>query len=223
MSSEEKAKKNLKVILLGDTAVGKSKLVERYMMGQYIERTDSTNALAWFAYNYVKGDKTHEVEIWDTAGQERFNSMHRGYYCEAHSAILVFDVQRKPTYKHLDQWLSELRQMRPEIPVLVAANKIDLDMEVTKKEFNFSKKNNLELHYVSAATGMNVVDLFNTAIDLGLRYRDDNNKNDYTQQVLELIHELGDDKEEEKKEADATADDEQEEKEKEAAKQEASQ
>ena len=151
------------------------------------------------SYNYEKDGKTHEVDIWDTAGQERFNSMHRGYYLEAHSAILVFDVQRKPTYKHLDQWLSELRQMRPEIPVLVAANKIDLDMEVTKKEFNFSRKNNLDLHYVSAATGMNVVELFNTAIDFGLRYRDDNNKNDYTQQVLELIHELGDVKDEEKK------------------------
>eukprot|EP01063_Lacrimia_lanifica_P016079 TRINITY_DN226_c0_g3_i1.p2 TRINITY_DN226_c0_g3~~TRINITY_DN226_c0_g3_i1.p2 ORF type:complete len:245 (+),score=147.16 TRINITY_DN226_c0_g3_i1:66-737(+) len=201
-------KKNLKVILLGDTAVGKSKLVERFLMGQFCPQQQSTHALTWFSYEAeVEGEEEKvTVDFWDTAGQERFNTMHKTYYFEAHSAILVFDVRRKPTYKNLEQWLSELRSMRPEIPVLVAANKIDLDMDVTKKEFNFAKKHGLNLHYVSAATGMNVVQLFEQAIADGVKYRGLENKEDFTQQVLEVLNgEWLADKEEEKAKAEAIA------------------
>ena len=65
----------------------------------------------------------------DTAGQERFNSMHPSYYYRAHACILVFDVTRKATYQHMQQWHSELMQYRPGLPTLVVANKIDGQME----------------------------------------------------------------------------------------------
>lgn len=61
----------------------------------------------------------------DTAGQERFNSMHPSYYYRAHACILVFDVTRKVTYQHLQEWYDELMQYRPGLPTLVVANKID--------------------------------------------------------------------------------------------------
>eukprot|EP01061_Rhynchopus_euleeides_P012132 TRINITY_DN21747_c2_g1_i1.p1 TRINITY_DN21747_c2_g1~~TRINITY_DN21747_c2_g1_i1.p1 ORF type:complete len:226 (+),score=86.89 TRINITY_DN21747_c2_g1_i1:229-906(+) len=183
---------NLKVVLLGDSAVGKSKLVERFLMGKFCPQQQSTHGLRLLgSYDAeVEGEPEKVVvDFWDTAGQERFNTMHSGYYHEAMAAILVFDVRRKPTYKNLETWFSELRQMRPEIPVLVAANKIDLDMDVTKKEFNFAKKHSLKLHYVSAATGMNVVQMFEHAIAEAVRYKNDDNKSDFTQQVLDLLHE----------------------------------
>ncbi|XP_010150293.1 PREDICTED: rab-like protein 2A, partial [Eurypyga helias] len=65
------------------------------------------------------------VNFWDTAGQERFQSMHASYYHKAHACIMVFDVQRKVTYKNLNSWYKELREFRPEIPCVVVANKID--------------------------------------------------------------------------------------------------
>ncbi|XP_028346643.1 rab-like protein 2B isoform X2 [Physeter macrocephalus] len=65
------------------------------------------------------------INFWDTAGQERFQSMHASYYHKAHACIMVFDVQRKITYKHLSTWYTELREFRPEIPCIVVANKID--------------------------------------------------------------------------------------------------
>lgn len=58
-------------------------------------------------------------------GQERFSSMHPSYYHRAHGCILVFDVTRKVTYQHLQDWYKELQQYRPGLPVLVTANKID--------------------------------------------------------------------------------------------------
>ena len=160
-------------------------------MGQFCPQQHSTHALTWFTYEAdVEGEPGKvPIDFWDTAGQERFNTMHTSYYHEAMAAVLVFDVRRKPTYKNLENWLSELREMRPEIPVLVAANKIDLDESVTSKEFNFAKKHRLPLHYVSAATGTNVVQLFEHAVAEAVRYKNDDTKEDFTQQVLELLHE----------------------------------
>ena len=101
-----------------------------------------------------------KLSIWDTAGQERFNTMHRSYYHQASACILVFDSTRKITYKNLSTWFTELKQYRPHIPALLAANKIDENMDVTSKNFGFATKNNLPLYYVSASNGTNVVKLF---------------------------------------------------------------
>eukprot|EP01065_Artemidia_motanka_P013681 TRINITY_DN1765_c9_g1_i1.p1 TRINITY_DN1765_c9_g1~~TRINITY_DN1765_c9_g1_i1.p1 ORF type:complete len:246 (+),score=86.78 TRINITY_DN1765_c9_g1_i1:86-739(+) len=173
---EEEAKADgprpVKLILLGDSAVGKTKLVERYLQGQFCPQHDSTHALTWFRHAWEgKDGKQHLIDLWDTAGQERFNKMHASYYDGAHSAILCFDVLRKPTYKALTNWLAELRQMRPDIPVVVAANKVDMDPSAKDKQFAFASKNDLELLYVSAADGTNVVDLFELAIQNAVDYQ----------------------------------------------------
>eukprot|EP00756_Hemistasia_phaeocysticola_P018977 Hpha_TRINITY_DN15629_c3_g1::TRINITY_DN15629_c3_g1_i1::g.99611::m.99611/K07931/RABL2; Rab-like protein 2 len=165
--------KPVKLILLGDSAVGKTKLVERYLQQQYCPQHESTHALTWFRHEWEgKDGKTTVVDLWDTAGQERFNKMHASYYDGAHSAILVFDVLRKPTYKNLATWLQELRAMRPDIPVVVAANKIDMDPSAKEKQFAFATKNELDLLYVSAQDGTNVVDLFELAIQNAIDYRE---------------------------------------------------
>ena len=135
----------IKVILLGDSAVGKSKLVERFLMNDYQPRQLSTYALTLFRHVAAVGGEKVEVDFWDTAGQERFNSMHPAYYHMAHACVLCFDVTRKQTYKNLPDWYKELREYRPGIPVVCIANKIDVDMKVTQKEFGFPKKHNLQV------------------------------------------------------------------------------
>ncbi|NXD18085.1 RBL2A protein, partial [Nothocercus nigrocapillus] len=122
------------------------------------------------------------ADFWDTAGQERFQSMHASYYHKAHACIMVFDVQRKVTYKNLTSWYKELREFRPEIPCIVVANKIDADMKVTQKSFNFARKFNLPFYFVSAADGTNVVKLFNDAIELAIAYKQ--NSGDFMDEVM---------------------------------------
>lgn len=78
-------------------------------------------------------------DFWDTAGQERFSSLHPSYYHQAHACIMVFDSTRKVTYKNLSNWYKELREYRPEIPCLLAANKIDGNSHVTP--FKLLRKN----------------------------------------------------------------------------------
>ena len=171
---------SIKLILCGDSAVGKSKLgaplqflklrsysdqifgyaiylhlVERFLLDNYSKHTSSTYAITKYVQTIkVDGVGQVEVDLWDTAGQERFQSLHPGFYHGAHAAILVFDVTRKPTYKNLAVWYKELRSYRNQIPVIVLANKIDENPKSTQIQFNFAKKNGLEMNFTSG-TGTN--------------------------------------------------------------------
>ena len=112
------------------------------------------------------------IDFWDTAGQEAFNRMHPSYYYRAHCCIMMFDVTRKITYQHLADWYKELREYCEDIPVVLVANKIDVDYNVTRKEFKFASKHNLPFFFVSAADGTNVVKVFESAILEAKRYKE---------------------------------------------------
>ncbi|XP_050809320.1 rab-like protein 2B isoform X1 [Gopherus flavomarginatus] len=176
------ADENVKIICLGDSAVGKSKLMERFLLDGFRPQQLSTFALTLYKYTTNVDGKNILVDFWDTAGQERFQSMHACYYHKAHACIMVFDVQRKVTYKNLNNWYKELREFRPEIPCIVVANKIDADMKVTQKSFNFARKFNLPFYFVSAADGTNVVKLFSDAIKLAVAYKQ--NSGDFMDEVM---------------------------------------
>ncbi|XP_046845255.1 rab-like protein 2A [Xenia sp. Carnegie-2017] len=180
----------VKIICLGDSAVGKSKLVERFLMDGYQPQQLSTYALTLFQYRTKVNDKDVRVDIWDTAGQERFNNMHPSYYHQSHACILAFDITRKATYKNLTKWYKELREYRADIPCILVANKIDIDFKVTEKSFNFPKKYGLPFYFVSAADGTNVVKLFREAIKLAYRYKE--NSTDFIDVVMKELEAMDD-------------------------------
>jgi Rab-like protein 2 len=131
--ASELAPCDVKIILLGDSAVGKSKLVERFLINDYEERQLSTYALTMFRHTTNFEGQDLKIDIWDTAGQECFNNLHPSFYFGAHACILVFDVTRKLTYANLKNWYKEMRTYCPDIPCVLIANKIDVNMDVTKK------------------------------------------------------------------------------------------
>lgn len=179
---------DVKLILLGDSAVGKSKLVERYLQDNYDPRRLSTHALTLYRKNITLGDdgKQVKIDLWDTAGQEKFNSMHPSYYYKAHVCILVFDVTRKSTYLNLKNWYQELRTYCPNIPCILCANKCDVDYMVTRKNFKFPRENNIPFFFVSSADGTNVVKVFEEAVCAGLGQRKYGEK-DFLSECLELF------------------------------------
>jgi Rab-like protein 2 len=189
---------DVKIILLGDSAVGKSKLVERFLMDNYHPRQLSTYALTLFRHEaqVPAGEgkdadskkKKIKVDFWDTAGQERFQSMHPSYYFRANCCILVFDVTRKATYGNLKKWLGELREYCESIPVICVANKIDVNYKVTQKSFKFPKKHKMPFYFVSAADGTNVVPMFKHAIGSAWDYKQ--NPKDFFSEAFELLDDL---------------------------------
>lgn len=184
-SVDEDGSLRIKIICLGDSAVGKSKLVERFLLDGYKSHSLSTYALTMFRHKTKVDDETVLVDIWDTAGQEKFNNLHPSYYHDAHACIMVFDCTRKPTYKSLSRWHAELREYRPEIPCLCAANKIDANPTVTKKSFHLPQKLKMPLYFVSASDGTNVVKLFNDAIKNAVMYK--KNPTDFFDKVMQEL------------------------------------
>jgi Rab-like protein 2 len=165
---------DLKIIMLGDSAVGKSKILERFLLEDYTPRTASTYALTLFRHNYTDEQNTNfAIDFWDTAGQEQFNKLHASYYYQANACILVFDVTRKITYKNLETWYKELRHYCPDIPVICVANKVDADSGMAKKKFNFPANHNLPFFCVSAADGTNVVRVVKEAIKLAIKNKEE--------------------------------------------------
>ncbi|KAF5397215.1 putative Dexamethasone-induced Ras protein [Paragonimus heterotremus] len=114
--------------------------------------------------------------------------MHASYYHQAHACVFVFDVTRKITYKNLNKWYEELREHRPTIPCLCVANKIDADLSVTNKTFNFAKKNKMAFYFVSASDGTNVVRVFRDAIRAAIAYKE--TSMDIMDQIMEELERM---------------------------------
>lgn len=176
---------DVKLVLLGDSAVGKTKLVERFLLKEYNPVNNSTYALTLYEHHENLAGKDVLVSIWDTAGQERFESIHPSFFYGAHAAILVFDATRKETYQHLEEWHAQLIAQRGKIPVIVVVNKIDMNPQASKKAFKWPKDKGYPIYSTSAAKGTNVVKVFQEAIKLGWTHK--NNPDDVMGVVVELL------------------------------------
>eukprot|EP01115_Flamella_aegyptia_P010809 TRINITY_DN485_c0_g1_i1.p1 TRINITY_DN485_c0_g1~~TRINITY_DN485_c0_g1_i1.p1 ORF type:complete len:161 (+),score=28.39 TRINITY_DN485_c0_g1_i1:154-636(+) len=116
-----------KLVLLGESAVGKSSLVLRFVKGQFLEFQESTIGAAFLTQTVCLNDTTVKFEIWDTAGQERYHSLAPMYYRGAHAAIVVYDITSKESFDRAVNWVKELqRQGNPNIVIALTGNKLDL-------------------------------------------------------------------------------------------------
>merc|ERR1712128_57565 len=153
-----------KLVLLGESAVGKSSLVLRFVKGQFHEFQESTIGAAFLTQTVCLDDTTVKFEIWDTAGQERYHSLAPMYYRGAQAAIVVYDITNADTFKRAQAWVKELRQQANQnIVIALAGNKADLAQQRTvdnEEAESYAKENNLLYMETSAKTALNVNDLF---------------------------------------------------------------
>uniref|UniRef100_A0A8C9U5B6 small monomeric GTPase n=1 Tax=Scleropages formosus TaxID=113540 RepID=A0A8C9U5B6_SCLFO len=153
-----------KLVLLGESAVGKSSLVLRFVKGQFQEYQESTIGAAFLTQTVCLDDTTVKFEIWDTAGQERYHSLAPMYYRGAQAAIVVYDITNADSFARAKNWVKELqRQGSPYIVITLAGNKADLasKREVDLQEAQaYADDNSLLFMETSAKTAMNVNDIF---------------------------------------------------------------
>ncbi|TMW61298.1 hypothetical protein Poli38472_013761 [Pythium oligandrum] len=127
MADNSKARE-VKVVLLGDTGVGKSSLVLRFVTNNFRPYSESTIGASFMSKMIVVKDTPIKYQIWDTAGQEKYHSLAPMYYRGAAAAIVVYDITRKQSLTTLKNWVKELKQLGPDnIVIAIAGNKSDLD------------------------------------------------------------------------------------------------
>ncbi|CAL1694309.1 unnamed protein product [Somion occarium] len=157
-----------KLVLLGESAVGKSSLVLRFVKDQFDDYRESTIGAAFLTQTVTLDDGTSvKFEIWDTAGQERYKSLAPMYYRNANCAVVVYDITQTASLEKAKSWIRELqRQADPSIVIALCGNKADLAArrQVTQEEAQkYAEEEGLMWGETSAKTGEGVADIF-TAI-----------------------------------------------------------
>jgi len=173
-----------KLVLLGDTSVGKSSIVIRFVKGQFHEHQESTIGAAFLTQTVQVSDCTVKFEIWDTAGQERYHSLAPMYYRGAAAAIVVYDITSTESFQRAKSWVTELQRVgNNDVLIVLAGNKADKeeDRRVTTEEAKrYADDNQLHFMETSAKGNVNVKELFHTvARVLPKEIVDERNKEKY--------------------------------------------
>ena len=156
--------RTIKIMLLGNSGVGKTSLLSKYTRNVFEEIYNVT-----LGFDFITIDKEIEgrklrLQLWDTVGQERYRSLASLYYRGADACIFVFDVSTRKTFEDLDEWVNFFFEQLPEakqnnFPAIVLGNKADLpDHEVTRDKINEWCQNHRQMNYyeVSAKSGQGI-------------------------------------------------------------------
>ena len=167
-----KEKNLIKIVLIGNSGVGKTCISQRYVNDSYIDQKEcSTIGSSYFVKNVYINGKEYTLDIWDTAGQEKYRSLGRNFYREAYIIILVYDITRQDSLEGLKTiWYPDLLQYGENYKILaVVGNKCDRYEEeetVSDEEArSFAKEIKAQFFFVSAKTGDNIQNLFNSLIE----------------------------------------------------------
>jgi len=149
-----------KVILVGESGVGKTKLLGRWVEDKTGD-TSSTINVEFASKSFRVDGKIIKIQLWDTAGQEQYRAISRSYFRKAAGALIVYDVTRADSFARLEVWLKDIKEAggNENTQILLIGNKIDLKEQreiSTEKGIAFSRLNALNFMETSAKTGENV-------------------------------------------------------------------
>lgn len=153
-----------KVVLVGDSGVGKSNLISRFTRNEFNMDSKSTIGVEFATRSIEVDGKTVKAQIWDMAGQERYRAITSAYYRGAVGALLVYDITRQITFENVERWLKELREHGDQsIVITLVGNKSDLRhlrKVATEKAKGFAEKEGFFFIETSALDSTNVDDAF---------------------------------------------------------------
>ncbi|KAH7890041.1 GTPase [Phlebopus sp. FC_14] len=157
-----------KVVLIGDSGVGKSNLLSRFTRNEFNLDSKSTIGVEFATRSINVDGKTVKAQIWDTAGQERYRAITSAYYRGAVGALLVYDIAKHATYVNVTRWLKELRDHADSnIVIMLVGNKSDLKhlrAVPTEEAKTFATENELSFIETSALDASNVESAFQTIL-----------------------------------------------------------
>ena len=159
---------NFKIIIIGDTSVGKSCLTMKATKDYFENYYTPTVGFEFYTFNFKIEEQNVRLQIWDTCGQEEYRSLIQNFYRNASLAIIVYAIDSSQSFEHIEGWLNEIKlKGNPDVKIFLIGNKIDLEdkREVqTENGEKFFKDNKLNFFMeTSAKTGANVKEVFMNA------------------------------------------------------------
>ena len=149
-----------KVVLVGDSFVGKTNMMSKYLKNEFHEDSKATVGVEFGSKQFLVDGHPIKAQIWDTAGTERYKAITSAYYKGAKGAFVVYDITKKDTFKSVDKWVSDLTSAASQnIIIMVVGNKNDLEeqRQVSKEEGeNKARELNVAFLETSALTGDNL-------------------------------------------------------------------
>ena len=173
--------KTCQILLIGDSSVGKTSLIQRYANGIFKEEYLATVGLDYYTKQEMINNLTVLVKLWDTAGQERFKALTPNYFRNAEGVVLAYDVTNSESFENLKFWINSIKSNLGEknifIPIIIIGNKIDMEdmRDITKEDASkFAKENNYKYFETSAKTGEGVDEAIRDLVNQVLANSDKN-------------------------------------------------
>jgi len=167
----------IKIILIGDTGVGKTNIMTKFTRNEFTTDAKSTIGVEFAVRTLIINNHIIRIQIWDTAGQERYRSITHAYYRGCSGVLIVYDITKKSTFDNLDIWLTECKKyINPSnktiaTPMILVGNKVDLiHLRAVKTEdgIEYAKKHNISFMETSALTSTNIEQLFDLIARMNL-------------------------------------------------------
>ena len=162
-----------KVVFVGQSGVGKSSILERFIQNTFTDYTESTIGASFAVGTIEKGGKEVKIGVWDTAGQERYDSLVPLYYRDAKVGVVVYDITSMDSFEKAKWWLQNLKINEPNVKCIVVGSKLDLEEQrkvdyITASSFAFDESS-LFIE-ISSKTSKNIGSLFDKIGDLIIEY-----------------------------------------------------
>jgi Ras-related protein Rab-1A len=162
-----------KILLIGDSGVGKSSIIMRYTENTFSEKMQSTIGVDFKITTIKHNNKTIKLQIWDTAGQERFRTVTTSYYRGAHAVIVVFDLTSMDSFLNVKQWIEEVNSSvnnsQKSVHLILVGTKSDLVSKIRVPQSNIKTlvaKLGIEYVETSAKSNIGINDIFVKICDL---------------------------------------------------------
>ena len=167
--------KTCQILLIGDSSVGKTSLIQRYVNGIFKDEKDvylPTVGLDFYTKHEIINNMNVLVKLWDTAGQERFKSLTPNCFKNAEGVMLTYDITNTESFENLKFWINSIKTNLGDknifIPIIIVGNKLDMEdmREITKENADkLSKEYNYKYFETSAKTGEGVDDAFRDLVN----------------------------------------------------------
>ena len=169
MADDDNYEMMFKVVLVGDSFVGKTNIMSKYIKNEFHEDSKATVGVEFGSKQFSVEGHSIKAQIWDTAGQERYKAITSAYYKGAKGAFIVYDITRKQSFESVEKWVNDVTAVADKkITIILIGNKSDLeDQRQVSKEQGQDKANKLEIAFMetSAFSGENLDKAFDMMIN----------------------------------------------------------